>query len=830
MAPFASHSSSILHHPGVDTPDLQKKASPGLLVTIPTNIGPAFASQHDGSASELPPASAADTDESGSQSGGAAGEGSHSPEPDGDGQGKKRQRLKPEQTRRLMEVFEKTTKPDSEMRKALGKQLDMKPRTVQIWFQNRRAKLKRESNASDPLRVPGYFGTGMYANRGRLTYNRAYMNRRPVGRVVSEGYEGLRGIQGFEPYPHEPFRGLPLQNPSQISIPSDIPLQFTLQSLHGGSPLANNSAIGIPGGQGPSSAGMSAIGAPGGPPVPAVGHMFSPVIPTAATPHAGQQQQQQSPSPAGNFLPPRGYVHPVALQLQSPNGHDAARGRFRSFTADCHSLASVARAVHSQPLAESSDQQQQASQATHIHPPPADVPSAGALLESRRRHLQDMIIINQTHAARGITTSSLPTVHEASSSEAIDPNSTSKPLLFAELAQSSPLGTSNITASSISTSSITTTASSSSSPVDSVVASAAAAASSSAGGGAANSAITAASTPAPSFYIGTDAAAPAPNASSIQGYMNKADIGVKANGGGSGAGTCDTVVCANEGSSNDTIADAMSISAMPAHDQQLAGHSSQACIDQPAAPVLPFGCVDGEGTSGQYQLLNDLIMQCNAFDFLNGAQPEAHSSLGLDLTALDHQLGSSGDLSPEVLQQPASSTTSEAETLGFSQGLGDIPLTPSKLAESLLSGNAMLANAVAAAGYLNTNCDNNSSSSTTTTTTTTTSAAAAINPSGSTASANSSSSPSIPATSSQPEANASSVTSFLVAPIGSMATAAVPAASLHGSNHLNIHTSLPDLGMLQPKPTGSQVSVASSELLAQRDVMIEQMAYPTMPF
>ncbi|KAJ1904833.1 hypothetical protein LPJ71_004732, partial [Coemansia sp. S17] len=83
-----------------------------------------------------------DTDEDGSPTGYTGGEGS--PDPSSDPYNKKRHRLRPEQTRRLLEIFEKTSKPDSEMRKVLGKQLDMTPRTVQIWFQNRRAKIKRE--------------------------------------------------------------------------------------------------------------------------------------------------------------------------------------------------------------------------------------------------------------------------------------------------------------------------------------------------------------------------------------------------------------------------------------------------------------------------------------------------------------------------------------------------------------------------------------------------------------------------------------------------------------------------------------------------------------
>ncbi|OMH85754.1 Retinal homeobox protein Rx [Zancudomyces culisetae] len=62
---------------------------------------------------------------------------------------RKRYRLTPDQTRRLLEIFEKTSKPDSEMRKALGKELNMPSRKVQIWFQNRRAKIKREKGGAD---------------------------------------------------------------------------------------------------------------------------------------------------------------------------------------------------------------------------------------------------------------------------------------------------------------------------------------------------------------------------------------------------------------------------------------------------------------------------------------------------------------------------------------------------------------------------------------------------------------------------------------------------------------------------------------------------------
>ncbi|ORX95151.1 homeobox, partial [Basidiobolus meristosporus CBS 931.73] len=56
-----------------------------------------------------------------------------------------RNRLNPRQVTRLMEVFEQTAKPKADIRHKLAEELGMHPRAVQIWFQNRRQKLKKES-------------------------------------------------------------------------------------------------------------------------------------------------------------------------------------------------------------------------------------------------------------------------------------------------------------------------------------------------------------------------------------------------------------------------------------------------------------------------------------------------------------------------------------------------------------------------------------------------------------------------------------------------------------------------------------------------------------
>ncbi|KAG2225040.1 hypothetical protein INT45_003240 [Circinella minor] len=55
----------------------------------------------------------------------------------------KRKRISPDQFKRLSEVFEQTDTPSSEVRENLANELGMTKREVQVWFQNRRAKINR---------------------------------------------------------------------------------------------------------------------------------------------------------------------------------------------------------------------------------------------------------------------------------------------------------------------------------------------------------------------------------------------------------------------------------------------------------------------------------------------------------------------------------------------------------------------------------------------------------------------------------------------------------------------------------------------------------------
>src|SRR4051794_22835258 len=57
---------------------------------------------------------------------------------------KRRRRLTEEETNILNNIFENVQKPDATTRAQLAKQLNMSSRAIQVWFQNRRAKVKRD--------------------------------------------------------------------------------------------------------------------------------------------------------------------------------------------------------------------------------------------------------------------------------------------------------------------------------------------------------------------------------------------------------------------------------------------------------------------------------------------------------------------------------------------------------------------------------------------------------------------------------------------------------------------------------------------------------------
>ena len=64
---------------------------------------------------------------------------------------KKRHRTSTEQRNQLEKIFQSTKTPNQSLREHLASQLGMSPRRIQIWFQNKRAKLRKSvANAESP--------------------------------------------------------------------------------------------------------------------------------------------------------------------------------------------------------------------------------------------------------------------------------------------------------------------------------------------------------------------------------------------------------------------------------------------------------------------------------------------------------------------------------------------------------------------------------------------------------------------------------------------------------------------------------------------------------
>lgn len=73
----------------------------------------------------------------------------------GTGPRPKRKRATPSQLLILTQIYEQTDGfPSTELRKQLALQLGLTPRTVQIWFQNKRQSLKKQKELLDAISPP----------------------------------------------------------------------------------------------------------------------------------------------------------------------------------------------------------------------------------------------------------------------------------------------------------------------------------------------------------------------------------------------------------------------------------------------------------------------------------------------------------------------------------------------------------------------------------------------------------------------------------------------------------------------------------------------------
>lgn len=128
----------------------------------------------------------------------------------------------------MAEIFEQTQKPNAALRNRLAQQLDMSSRAVQIWFQNRRAKLKRDaSEAQNNYLFDRDRRLSLHIYDRENNYYMQDMNngvqRRasyPVG-YSNQGYPPM--MNGPNQYTSQPMQQYPPQNTSPYSNPLPPP-------------------------------------------------------------------------------------------------------------------------------------------------------------------------------------------------------------------------------------------------------------------------------------------------------------------------------------------------------------------------------------------------------------------------------------------------------------------------------------------------------------------------------------------------------------------------------------------------------------------------------
>ncbi|RUS34144.1 hypothetical protein BC938DRAFT_482267 [Jimgerdemannia flammicorona] len=229
---------------------------------------------------------------------------------------KKRTRATPEQLAVLEETFVSNTSPNSKVREQLAEKLNMSERSIQIWFQNRRAKVKtiqkrahllQEEAMKAQFLASGFPGqmhpAGMFPFRAGLPpHGHPNAGRIPLPRSYSS--DMLHNIQqqmnpGMRSSTPPPMHGHPNAGLG-ISMPGIWPPTPQFAAMGGPQFLQG------PGGVTYVSNGVSAFPSPAFSPSP------------SASPSPQPQLRYLSPTPVGSMMSPTPMPNPYEQRQQMP--------------------------------------------------------------------------------------------------------------------------------------------------------------------------------------------------------------------------------------------------------------------------------------------------------------------------------------------------------------------------------------------------------------------------------------------------------------------------------------------------------------------------------
>jgi hypothetical protein len=148
---------------------------------------------------------------------------------------KKRQRTSPDQLAILETIFQTDKMPSQQTRVQLADQLGMSSRRVQIWFQNKRAKVKRGSLGKSSDGVPQPDSPQLDIEREGMSLSSSSCLSEPSSPLVPESFNGSPSLPSFSSSsPALSLSNMP-PSPSSAVVPCSpslpqTPRQFTSQA------------------------------------------------------------------------------------------------------------------------------------------------------------------------------------------------------------------------------------------------------------------------------------------------------------------------------------------------------------------------------------------------------------------------------------------------------------------------------------------------------------------------------------------------------------------------------------------------------------------------